>query len=364
MSEEEATSENRGLWGDSNYRDLLTNRAYIGDGFKTDYMHHVMCSAHPLTSVLCVHPKDEFSRKERFMTLVVVLGFATLMTAQTKTASCADVDKCCCPIGDEWKDPRNGNTQKCGTVQQDNSKVYSGPKECSPAVNQACLAGSADCENECLKKLHEKQAGSATGTSILVTIVCMILDSLMKTMAKCACCQGPSCPSMITNCAEWLGSRVMLMLFFYGCLVWLISYGMISSIADDSCRTTVWTSMFTSRIIAWLLSFVTAAIFFRGKYNKQKKEHEAYAAKFVEAGLNFGPVEGKSMFRAVAVCRNQYYDIDKNPDEFEKFKGFWGQFQAEAKPASPPTYEQMQEFETWIWDKTKVKIGVGDDAQA
>merc|ERR1711934_170618 len=156
----------------------------------------------------------------------------------------------------------------------------------------------------------------------------------------------------------------MLVLFLYGLIAWIVAFTTISSIPDDTCRGTVWETMIVSRITAWLLSFVIAAIFFRGTYNKQKKQHEAYAAKFLEAGLSFGPVEGKPMFRAVAVCRNQYYEIDKGPDKLKQFQKYWDLFREEKRPASPPTYEEMCEFEKWIMDMTKMKVGAGYDSPA
>ena len=69
-------------WKYSLDKDLLNGRAFIGDGFWTDYYHQAVCGAHPFFGICLSHPREcteerTAPKMERLVILIIVLSIVT-----------------------------------------------------------------------------------------------------------------------------------------------------------------------------------------------------------------------------------------------------------------------------------------------
>merc|ERR1711871_717613 len=128
----------RSLWWDSVSVDLINSRAYIGDGLKADYWHSVVCGTHPLLGIFFCHPKDEYDKKERFMTLVIVLSIIIVISANRQVETCCNLARCsaeCTPyIAQSCMVEYDEEGKDCDQCGKFRCESMTSPEKCEQAV--------------------------------------------------------------------------------------------------------------------------------------------------------------------------------------------------------------------------------------
>jgi len=345
------------LWWDSVNVDLIKNRAYIGDGLKADYWHHVVCGKHPLFGIFFCHPKDEFDKKERFMTLVVVLSIAILVSANQHQETCCSLARCsadCTPdIAQSCNIPQDRQGKDCNQCGKFRCESTTSPEKCEQTVRD--------------------NTGGGFFLGLFLAVIAMVFDSCMKTCAKCSCVQGRMVPTSVTKCFEAIGKRAMGIFLGFSILMWFGALTTIESISDQECKIEVYMLMAWARVSAWFVALPLSGVPFFMNWKKQRKQHCAYLEYIVnvdnalhEEGAcpELAGLKTKAAHQLTAICREAAWNIDTDQEERQKFYEFWNEFKKQEglSENSDVQHEAIVKFQSYtlnrIEDELEKKYGV------
>jgi hypothetical protein len=240
---------------------------------------------------------------------------------------------------------------KCGTVQkgEDISTVFDEEPDCTDDVMEPCLNGQRDkCTHRCLQELYILQESQKFFNGIAVTIMLMAADQCMFWLATCSCMHGRSCPTGARKGAEWLGSKMMMIIFLFGVAFWYGAFDRLQDIHNKSCRIEAVKDMVFARCLSWALSMLCCVGVFYFNRHKEIMEHRNYAVKLSEHGL--GDADSKQMFNAVATCRQHFLNL-QDENDLKVFIDHLNTFKAARMLKGNLSYVNMLDFRAWMSDQ-------------